>query len=152
MRFSALASAVAGACLVAAPALADEHATKEEAVAMVGKAVTTIKTEGTEKAYAEISEKGGPFSDRDLYVVVYGLDGKCLAHGANAKLVGKDLIDAQDVDGTYYVRDRMQLAQNNQTFWQSYKFTNPTTKRVEPKEMYCERLDRTAVCGGVYTR
>ena len=27
---------------------------------------------------------------------------------------------------------------------------NPVTKKVEPKEMYCERLDDTAVCGGVY--
>ena len=28
---------------------------------------------------------------------------------------------------------------------------NPATKKVEPKEMYCERLDETAVCGGVYS-
>jgi hypothetical protein len=27
---------------------------------------------------------------------------------------------------------------------------NPVTKQVEPKQMYCERLDETAVCGGVY--
>jgi hypothetical protein len=24
------------------------------------------------------------------------------------------------------------------------------TQTVEPKEMYCERLDQTVVCGGVY--
>lgn len=152
MRFSALASAFVGACLVAVPTLADEHATKEEAVAMVGKAVSTIKADGADKAYAEISKKDGPFSDRDLYIVVYGLDGKCLAHGANAKLIGKDLSEAQDVDGKYYIRERMELAQKSGTFWQYYKFTNPETKRVEPKEMYCQRLDQTAVCGGVYLR
>jgi cytochrome c len=27
---------------------------------------------------------------------------------------------------------------------------NPVTKKVEPKRMYCERLDETAVCGGIY--
>jgi hypothetical protein len=27
---------------------------------------------------------------------------------------------------------------------------NPVTKAVEPKQMYCERLDETAVCGGIY--
>jgi hypothetical protein len=27
---------------------------------------------------------------------------------------------------------------------------NPVTHEVEPKEMYCERLDQTVVCGGVY--
>jgi hypothetical protein len=27
---------------------------------------------------------------------------------------------------------------------------NPVTKQVEPKQMYCERLEETAVCGGIY--
>jgi hypothetical protein len=27
---------------------------------------------------------------------------------------------------------------------------NPVTKTVQPKQMYCERLDQTVVCGGVY--
>jgi len=27
---------------------------------------------------------------------------------------------------------------------------NPVTKTVEPKEMYCERLEQTVVCGGIY--
>jgi hypothetical protein len=27
---------------------------------------------------------------------------------------------------------------------------NPVTKAIEPKEMYCERLNETVVCGGVY--
>ena len=35
-------------------------------------------------------------------------------------------------------------------FWQDYKFTNPVSKKVEPKTMYCEKLGETAVCGGVY--
>ena len=35
-------------------------------------------------------------------------------------------------------------------FWQDYKFTNPVTKKIEPKSAYCEKLDDTAVCGGIY--
>ncbi len=27
---------------------------------------------------------------------------------------------------------------------------NPVTKTVQPKDMYCERLEATVVCGGVY--
>ena len=30
------------------------------------------------------------------------------------------------------------------TFWQDYKFTNPTTQKIEPKSMYCEKLDNAA--------
>ena len=42
----------------------------------------------------------GKFTDRDLYLVVYGLDGVVHAHGANEKMIGKNLIDLKDVDGT----------------------------------------------------
>jgi cytochrome c len=117
---------------------------------MVKKAVAFIKEQGPDRAYAEISNKAGKFIDRDLYVVVYRLDGKVLAHGANAKLIGKDLSEAQDVDGTFYVKDRIELARKQQAFWQDYKFVNPVTKKIEPKHMYCERLEETAVCAGVY--
>lgn len=130
--------------------LAGEYATKDEAQAMVKKATAFIKDQGAAAAYAEFSNRSGKFVDRDLYVVVYGLDGKVLAHGANAKLVGKDMIDAQDVDGKPFVKERVELARKQASFWQDYKFVNPVSKKVEPKEMYCERLDETAVCSGVY--
>lgn len=143
-------AAFAVAALSASVVHAAETATKEEAQAMVKKAVAFIKSEGTEKAYPVISTKGGQFSDRDLYIVVYGLDGKVLAHGANQKLVGKDMIDAQDVDGKYFVKERTELGRKEASFWQDYKFVNPTSKKVEPKQMYCEREAETVVCGGIY--
>jgi hypothetical protein len=44
----------------------------------------------------------------------------------------------------------MEPATTEPSFWQSYKFRNPVTNQVEPKQMYCERLNDTAVCGGIY--
>jgi cytochrome c len=52
--------------------------------------------------------------------------------------------------GREIIKERVQLASKQQSFWQSYKFMNPATKAVEPKEMYCERLNNTVVCGGIY--
>jgi len=127
-----------------------ESATKDEAIAMVKKAVAFIGQQGADKAYTEFDNKSGQFVDRDLYVVVYGLNGVVLAHGANAKLIGKDMTDATDVDGKYYVKERLALAAKQADFWQDYKFVNPVTKKIEPKEMYCQRLNQTAVCAGVY--
>ena len=129
---------------------AGDHASKSEAEAMVKKGVAFINASGKDKGYAEISSKQGQFRDRDLYLVVYGLDGKVWAHGANEKMVGKVLIDLKDVDGKEFVKERVQLGKSKPSFWQDYKFTNPVTKQVEPKSMYCERLDDTVVCGGVY--
>ena len=127
-----------------------EFATKDEAVAMVKKGVAFIKKEGKDKGYAEITNKKGQFTDRDLYLVVYGLDGVVRAHGANDKMVAKNLIELKDVDGKPFVKERVELAQSKGTFWQDYKFTNPLTKKIEPKQMYCEKLDDVAVCGGIY--
>lgn len=132
------------------PSLAAERATKDEAVVMVKKAVAFIKEQGVEKAYVAISNRNGQFVDRDLYIVVYRLDGHILAHGANEKLIGTDAIAAKDPDGKEFVKERVELAKKQDSFWQNYKFPDPLTKNVEPKEMYCERLNDTAVCGGIY--
>jgi cytochrome c len=148
---SALACA-AGLALCSAALAKDEWASKEEAVAMVKKGIAFIKTNGTDKGYAEITSKDSRFKDRDLYLVVYGIDGVVRAHGQNEKMVNKNLLELRDVDGKLFVKERVELARSKGTFWQDYKFTNPVTKRVEPKQMYCERLDEVVVCGGVYRR
>ena len=131
---------------------ASGNATAEEATAMVKKGVAFIKANGKDKGYAEIMNRQGQFTDRDLYLVVYGMDGSCRAHGANEKMVGKNLIDLKDIDGTPYVKERVEAAKVKANFWQDYKFTNPVSRKIEPKQMYCERLDDTIVCGGIYKR
>jgi signal transduction histidine kinase len=142
-----LACAATGNAFAAA---AQGDATAEEATAMVKKAVAHIKSSGKDKGYADISVKGGTFSAGDLYIVVYGLDGTVRAHGANEKMVGKNLIELKDVDGKAFVKERVELAATKASFWQDYKFTNPVTKKIEPKSMYCEKLEDSAVCGGIY--
>jgi cytochrome c len=141
-------------CVLAVPftqvATAQTKATAAEATAMVKKGVAFMKANGKDKAQAEISNKTGQFTDRDLYLVVYGLDGTVRAHGANEKMIGKNLIELKDIDGKEFVKERMELAKSKGTFWQDYKFTDPTTKKIAPKSMYCEKLDDAVVCGGIY--
>jgi signal transduction histidine kinase len=146
LSLSALIAAVA----LSGVAHANEGATAAEATAMVKKGVAFIKAQGKDKGYAEISSKTSQFKDRDLYLVVYALDGTVRAHGANEKMIGKNLIELKDVDGKAFVKERVELAASKGTFWQDYKFTNPTNKKIEPKTAYCEKLDDTAVCGGIY--
>ena len=146
-----ISSAAAGLLMLAGTSHAAEGgATSEQAVAMVQKGVAYLKANGTEKGYAEISSKTSQFKLEDLYLVVYGLDGTVHAHGSNLKMIGKNLIDLKDVDGKAFVRERVDLGKAKPNFWQEYKFVNPETKKIEPKVMYCERLDSTLVCGGIY--
>jgi cytochrome c len=130
--------------------MAADAGTKDEAVALVKKAIEYIKANGKDKGFEEISNPQGKFVDRDLYVVVYDMNGKCLAHGANAKMVGRDLIDNKDVDGKEFVKERVEMMKKAQTGWQDYKFRNPTTNQIEPKSMYLERFEDLIVGCGIY--
>jgi cytochrome c len=142
-RMGLPALAVAAIATMSGGVYAADPVTKDEAVAMVKKAVAFIKTEGADKAYAEIDNPSGQFVDRELYIVVYRLDGTALAHVASKSRIGTNQIDDKDPDAKAF-------AKQQSSFWQSYEYMNPVSKKVEPKQMYCERLDETAVCGGVY--
>jgi len=129
---------------------AADKGTRDEAVAMVKKAIEFINANGNEKAFNEFSNPNGKFIDRDLYVIVYDMNGRCLAHGQQKDRVGKELLNDRDGDGKEYMKERMMLMKKQQTAWQNYKFMNPVSKQVEPKSMYIERHKDLIVGCGVY--
>jgi cytochrome c len=151
MMMMTMASLVmAGAAQAAAPKA--EFGTAKEAEAMVAKAVAHAKKVGNEQAYADFTAKAAPFVDRDLYVVVYDMGGKVLAHGQNPKAVGKDFIDMLDPDGKPFVRERVELAKSKTKFWHDYKMTDPISKKPMAKSTYCERHGEVLFCAGIYKR
>ncbi len=126
--------------------------TAAEATAMVQKAIAHIKKAGRDKAFADFNDKKGGFTDRDLYVVVYDMNGKVLAHGANEKMIGKDLIDLRDNDGKYFVKERVAMMSKGPDAkgWQDYKFMNPVSRQIEPKSMFLQRYEDIIVGTGIY--
>lgn len=152
---SILALALCAAALGTAWAAADPNtpATAAEAEAMVKKGVAYIKANGKDKGFAEITRRDSKeFHDRDLYLAVHKIDGTCVAHGTNEKMVGKNFLEIKDIDGKEYIRERVELAKAKPTFYTDYKFNNPVSKKIEAKTAYCERLDDYIVCGGVYKK
>ncbi|MER2520090.1 MAG: cache domain-containing protein [Bdellovibrionales bacterium] len=143
--------AIVAAATVSHPAQAADRATKEEAQTMVKKAIATIKEIGAKKAYQEISEFEGDFFDRDLYLVVIDMEGNCLASGSRSVPVGKNLLDFKDIDSKALIKERLEIAKTKSAFWQSYKFLDPFTRRVFPKQAYCETHKKTVICGGIYS-
>ena len=132
--------------------LAAQFGTAAEAEALVKKAVQLIKTEGKEKAFVEINNPKGKFIDRDLYIFVYDMTGKCVAHGFNQKMIGKDLIEMKDKDGKFFVKERIEIAKTKGKGWQDYEFTDPITKKIEHKSAYIEKLDELIIGCGIYKR
>ena len=99
MKLLSLLKAFLGICALSAAAAGIAHAadtgTAAEAEAMTKRAVAYLKANGPEKASQEFTS-GSSFKDRDLYVSYYDMTGKVLGHGANPKLVGKDLSGLKD--------------------------------------------------------
>jgi len=133
-------------------AMATEFGTPAQAEAMVKKAAAYIKANGKDKAFAEISNPKGRFVDRDLYVFVYDLNGKCVANGFSQKMIGKDLIELKDPDGKFYVKERLEIGKTKGKGWQDYKFANPLSKKVESKTAYIEKIDDVVVGCGAYKK
>lgn len=129
---------------------AGDKGTADEAIALVKKASAYLKANGNEKGFAEISNPKGQFVDRDLYIFVFDMTGKTLAHGANAKLIGKDLIDMKDADGKPIIKTFLEVANTKGKGWTDYKWPNPITKAVEPKSTYIEKMGDMIIGCGIY--
>lgn len=55
---------------------------------MLDKAIAFYKSNGPKKAFAAFNNPKGQFVDKDLYIFAVDLNGKILAHGAIAGLLG----------------------------------------------------------------
>lgn len=135
-----------------ASAMAADAATRDEAVAMVKKAVAYIKQNGKDKAMLEFSNPRGQFIDRDLYIAALDLNGLMLASGVNPKLIGKTLIDIKDMNGKSFVREEIELAKTKGVGWVDFEWVNPVSQKMEHRSVYLERVDDYIVLSGVYKK
>lgn len=144
--------AIAGSLIAFFQPLAaeEQRASEKEAVAFVKRAVEFYKKNGPEKAWAEFSNPQGAFIDRDLYIYAYTFEGMNVAHGANQKLVGRDLSELKDVDGKFVIKELAAVAKAAGAGWVDYKWANPGTKKIELKRGYVERVDNFFIGSGVY--
>lgn len=123
--------------------------TAAEAKAMVEKGATYLKANGKDKAFKEFTE-GTQFKKEDLYVFVIDMKGITLAHGGNPKLVGKDMSGLKDADGKLFIKDMIDGASGKGSGWSDYKWTNPVTKKIDPKSTYFLKVDDVILGCGIY--
>ncbi len=140
---------LAAALLSVRAAYAAGQATPDEAKAMAIKAAEYLKSVGPDKAFPEFDAKDSPWHDRDLYVTVLDCKGVMVAHGTNAGLIGKSMLDLKDVDGKAFNRDILAIKDAG---WVNFKWQNPLTKAVEVKTAYEVRVGDYIVGIGAYAK
>jgi len=116
--------------------------TADEAKALADKAVEFFKANGKDKAFEAFNNPQGEFVKGDLYIFVNDYSGNTLAHGGNSKLVGKNLNELKDADGKAFFQEFASKAKSGGG-WVDYKWSNPETKKIQPKSTYIKAIDGT---------
>lgn len=152
--FQALLAAVLAFTLSGAALAQDKRGTADEAVAMVKKAGAYLKANGKEKAIAAFNDPKGEFIKGDLYVFMFGMTGEsngvALAHGQNAKMVNKNLLDL-NAGGVYPIREFLKLASSSAgKGWVTYQWPNSLSKNLEEKNTYVEKFGDVVIGVGIY--
>ncbi|MCV0441382.1 MAG: cache domain-containing protein [Hydrogenophaga sp.] len=132
-------------------ASAQEHGTRDEAKAMTEAAIAHLKKVGNDKAFEDFTKDKANWNKKDLYVFLLDTDGAIKAHGANEKLVGKNLLNLKDQNGKEFVKEFVAVAGKGEG-WVDYDWAHPVSKKVEGKATFIKRVAGTnlAVAVGVY--
>lgn len=135
--------------LIAGLAIAASRATPDQAKANMEKAVAYFTANGKDKSLATFSDPKSEFVKDDLYIVVLSQSGDVLAHGRNKAIIGKNMMGVPDVDGKLFTKLMVESA-NGKTQSVEYKFTNPETKKTEPKISFYQKAGDVVVLCGAY--
>jgi len=96
-------------------------ADRDAAVDLVRKGYRYMKMHGISQASSEFTSRSvRDFRFGDLYLILYDLNGKLLAHGTNPDIVGKNHFNLTDDDGKYYVQEMIDKAQSGGG-WMDYR-------------------------------
>lgn len=131
---------------------ASQPMSPDETRAQVKEALSYLKKHGREAAFAEFSKPGGSFTKGEFYIVATRLDGVVLAHGANPRLIGKNIRDIKDSDGKYFVQEQITLANEKGSGWVQFRWPNPVSQVIEQKMVYIERYEDLLLAGGTYKK
>ncbi|MFN9726995.1 cache domain-containing protein [Acidovorax sp.] len=142
MSFSSRRFFVAAAMfgLLSVNASAQEFGTRDEAKTMVDAAVEHVKKVGPDQAFKDFTNKENKaWQKKDLYVFAYTSAGVNVAHGANDKLVGKNLIELKDPNGKLLIQELRDTAKKGGG-WVEYDWPHPQTKKIESKISYTRMM------------
>ncbi|MBY6264489.1 hypothetical protein EI613_21585 [Azospirillum sp. 412522] len=149
IRRTASLVAVAAA-LLAAPAVAADHATPEQAKSLVAEAVAYLRSKGPDEATKAFQDPKGSFRRGELYVFVFDTDGHYVASGANPKLAGSNAADLKDAEGKPIVQAMISETKDKPNAVIDYVWLNRQTNKVEHKHSYVTRDGQYIVGAGTY--
>jgi polar amino acid transport system substrate-binding protein len=138
----------------ASPSPAAAPPSKAEVEAFVDAAWKHARDVGKEQAIADFMDTSGPWVRDGLYVFSNDADGIVLCLPTDPSRIGDDRWDAQDPEGTYFVRQMVRTAMDEGAGWVDYLYTDPAAGyALADKSSYVRRVDDTWYVGaGTYAK
>ncbi len=123
---------------------------KEDAKAMVEKAVAMYASDGEEATFKALKDPKGAFRKANLYVYVGNMKTRStVMHPIIKKLSGRDNINLKDVKGNLFYMEFINTAKNGGG-WVTYWWPKPGEKKASEKTAYAKMVPGTElfmVCG-----
>jgi len=149
----ALAASLIAGCLLTAASQghAQQHGTREQAEAMVAKAIALYDAKG--KAAFDVMDQGAAsgFRQGDLYIFVLstGPDARAVAHGLDRQRIGEVVAALTDSHGKAFGKEMLERA-TPEGAWVDYVRVNPQSGKDEPKSTWVVLHDGYIFACGVY--
>lgn len=113
--------------------------TVQEAKALQEAALAEIKAKGLDAAVKDFNT-GGRWNKGSLYIVVATFNGDMIAHSANEKIVGKNMLEAKDAGGRPFVKDAIAAVKNTGGAQFDIRWGNPVTKQIADATFITRRV------------
>jgi methyl-accepting chemotaxis protein len=119
-------------------------------VDLVRRGVAHIRSVGKRQACDDFDDPRGGYIFGEFYISAFDVNGVRMANGLDPASRGEHIYELRDADGKENVRAIIEKARARGKGWEDYKWTNPLSRRIEPKSVYFELVDDIVVTCGIY--
>lgn len=129
------------ALLAASPAVAIDKAQLIQMKKKVAEAAQYL-SEQKEAGLPEFNDRGGKWA-REPYIFVWDMQGNCVAHPNNAKMIGKNMIGLTDVKGNKLIMDFIETIRKDGKGWTEYWWNQIGESKPSHKISYIMKVPGT---------
>jgi methyl-accepting chemotaxis protein len=128
----------------------DRSEERDQAVAMVKRAIEHVHVKGLDQACKDFNDPRGGFNDGNYYIWAGDFNGVIVANGSNPGATGQNHFEGKAADGRKFIQEIINTAKTKGKGWCDYLWKNPVTKRTEQKSTYFEATDNVYIACGLY--
>ena len=108
---------------------------------IVNDAIDILQDKGKVKAFARFNSCTDKFIFFHSYIFVKTFEGVELVNPFFPKMIGENLISKQDANGKYFVKEELEILQNQESCWMDYMWSKPGAEEPSLKMSYLKKTE-----------